>query len=82
MSLADKLTELREGSAKKFPSEVIETMGRATAELRDSGIMESALSVGAEAPEFSLSNTAGETIGSKDLLSSGPLVVTFYRGVW
>ena len=82
MNLAGKLTELREGSAKKFPSEVIETMGRATAELRESGIMESALSVGAEAPAFSLENTAGETINSKDLIVNGPLVVTFYRGVW
>ena len=82
MSLAEKLTELREGSAKKFPPEVIKTMARATGELRESGIMESVLNVGANAPVFSLENTAGTMINSKELLRNGPLVVTFYRGVW
>ena len=34
------------------------------------------------APEFTLEGEDGTTIASRDLLAQGPLVVSFYRGVW
>ena len=82
MSLAEKLTELRNAGAAKFPAEIRENFRRGTAELRDSGIMETALKVGDKMPEFNLPNTDGAMISSSDLLKNGNLVVTFYRGVW
>ncbi|KAG0646465.1 hypothetical protein D0Z07_7515 [Hyphodiscus hymeniophilus] len=33
-------------------------------------------------PTFSLPNALGKEISSKDLLSNGPLLITFYRGAW
>jgi peroxiredoxin len=64
------------------PAEVIETMQRATAELLASGLAERALKAGEAAPPFTLSDPDGKPVGSADLLARGPLVVSFYRGVW
>lgn len=64
------------------PYSVIETMHRATAELRDSGLADNALKVGDRAPEFILNDAEGNVVSSAELLKNGPLVVSFYRGVW
>ncbi len=64
------------------PPSVIETMHRATAELKASGQAERARKVGDRAPEFALPDAGAEVIRTSDLLARGPLVVSFYRGVW
>jgi len=64
------------------PPSVIETMHRATAELIASGAAERALKVGDTAPAFTLKDPDGNTVSSADLLAHGPLIVSFYRGVW
>lgn len=64
------------------PAPVIEALHRATEELIGDGAPERALRAGAIAPEFTLPNTDGNPVSSKSLLGRGPLVVTFYRGVW
>ena len=66
----------------RVPRSVVETMHRGTAELKASGQVERARSVGARAPEFALPDGGGEIVRSGDLLARGPLVVSFYRGVW
>jgi peroxiredoxin len=40
------------------------------------------LKVGDAAPTFTLTALGGASVSSQDLLRSGPLVVTFYRGLW
>jgi hypothetical protein len=62
--------------------EAIETMHRATAELKASGIEARALKVGDRAPSFSLFNQDHVEVASTDLLRKGPLVVSFFRGHW
>jgi alkyl hydroperoxide reductase subunit AhpC len=64
------------------PPSVIETMHRATAELIASGAATRALQAGDMAPAFTLKDPDGQAIASTDLLARGPLVVSFYRGVW
>ncbi|MBB6254848.1 peroxiredoxin-like family protein [Nitrospirillum iridis] len=64
------------------PYSVVETMHRATTELIASGAAQRALKAGDELPTFRLSDPDGNTVSSADLLSSGPLVISFYRGVW
>jgi len=64
------------------PHSVIETMHRATAELTATGLAERAKKVGDKAPAFLLKDPEGNTVSSKELLAKGPLIVTFYRGVW
>jgi hypothetical protein len=62
--------------------EAIETMHRATAGLKASGLADQALKVGDRAPQFSLFNQDHIQVNSRDLLHDGPLVVSFFRGHW
>jgi peroxiredoxin len=64
------------------PRSVVETMHRATAELIESGAARRAKKAGDLAPSFSLKDPDGNVITSADLLKRGPLVLSFYRGVW
>jgi len=64
------------------PCSVIETMHRATAELIASGAASRAKKVGDKAPGFSLKDPEGNIVSSAELWKKGPLIVSFYRGVW
>ena len=66
----------------RVPPSVIETMHRATAELIASGAAERALKTGDKAPTFTLKDQDGHDVSSASLLAQGPLIVSFYRGVW
>src|SRR5260370_22641719 len=60
----------------------METMTRASAELIASGAASRAKKAGDIAPSFSLKDPEGNVVSSNELLKKGPLVVSFYRGVW
>jgi peroxiredoxin len=81
MALSEKLDELRAGMAR-LPDDIRETMLAAQAELISSGIAEQALGVGDTVPDFDLPNQRGETVSLTQLLSGGPVVISFYRGGW
>lgn len=66
----------------QVPPEVIATMHRATAELIASGAAQRALKAGDRAPVFTLPDADGTLVSSAERLERGPLVVSFYRGVW
>ena len=82
MALLEKLDKLKAGFEAKAPKDALEIMHRATDDLRDSGIMQQVLKIGDKSPDFELKNADENMINSKDLLSSGPLVLSFYRGRW
>jgi peroxiredoxin len=64
------------------PHSAIETMHRATAELIASGAAQRAKKAGDVAPSFSLKDPEGNIVSSDELLKKGPLIISFYRGVW
>ena len=82
MNLKQRLEGLRKASETRIPAEAQAIMHRATEELRRSGIVNRVLKVGQKAPNFELLNQRGEQVRSEALLAKGPLVVSFYRGVW
>ena len=83
MSLQDKLDALKaKFETEMAPPEMVAVMHRVTDELIASGQANRALKVGDRAPTFALPDTEGKQVSSRDLLAKGPLVVTFYRGVW
>jgi len=87
MTLPERLAAFRAnfeagGPPYNAPAWVHEIIHRATAELVASGAAERALQAGERAPEFTLKDANGDDVSSRDLLAKGPLVVTFYRGVW
>jgi hypothetical protein len=57
-------------------------MERATRELIASGLAQRALKAGDKAPDFTLPDPNGRAVSSAALLADGPLIVSFYRGVW
>ncbi len=82
MSLAEKLTEMREAAAKNFPPQVAEIMHRATDDLVKGGAVDRVIKVGSTLPSFTLTNQDGAAVESADLLARGPLMLTIYRGSW
>jgi len=82
MSLAEKLAAIRAGGKSRIPPEKLATMERATAALRDSGILNGVIKVGQPLPAFALAGSRGQTVRSADLLAAGPLVITVFRGQW
>ncbi len=66
----------------KPTKEVLDAMHRATAQLIESGQAQRAKKAGDVAPEFTLTDSDGKPVSSRELLAKGPLVVSFYRGVW
>src|ERR1700754_421792 len=83
MKLQDKLDAFKAHFETKVATpEVVEIFHRTMAELIATGQAERALKVGDLAPTFKLVNAEGELVSSGQMLEQGPLVVTFYRGVW
>jgi peroxiredoxin len=87
MTLQAKLdafkADFKGGKAPYFaPQEIHPVMERATAELIASGQAGRALKAGDRAPTFSLNDPDGRPVTSAELLEKGPLIISFYRGVW
>lgn len=82
MNLTQKLEALKKAAKTVIPPEGLALMHQATEDLRRSGIAERVIKVGQKAPAFELSNQRGEPVSSQALLTKGPLVVSFYRGLW
>ena len=82
MSLKEKLDQIRAGAAKQIPADKLAIMHAVTAEQQASGLADRAISIGATLPAFELANQNGDIVRSADLLATGPLVLTIYRGVW
>jgi peroxiredoxin len=87
MALQDRLDALKaDFEAGRFPlkptQQVLDTMHRGTDELIASAQAQRARKAGDAMPEFTLLDPDGKSVSSRDLLARGPLVISFYRGVW
>ena len=87
MALQDRLdtfkADFEAGKLAFKPApEALDIMHRATAELVASGQALNAKKAGDKAPGFALKDPDGNIISLTSLLENGPLVVSFYRGVW
>jgi peroxiredoxin len=82
MSIEQRLSALRALHETSSPHEMKSAMSAEMSALISSGQAEGALKVGAKAPQFVLPDADGNVVSAADLLKKGPLVVSFYRGVW
>ncbi|MCR9249402.1 MAG: AhpC/TSA family protein [bacterium] len=82
MELQQSLDKLKERIEGSMPANYVDIMHDSTRKLEASGIGDRILKVGDQAPSFELKNQNGELVSSQTLLENGPLVITFYRGVW
>ena len=81
-TLGEQLQTIRDGAKKRIPEDKAALMHRATADLRASGILDTAIKAGSPLPAFSLTNARGDTVQSADLLAKGAVVITVFRGSW
>ncbi len=82
--LGAQLTEKRaasRGDAGPLTAADRQTMQAAMAEVAER-LPNPGLPPGTEAPDFRLPNALGEPVRLSDVLSQGPVVLTFYRGAW
>jgi peroxiredoxin len=88
MALQDRLDAFKaDFESGGFPSlkptqEMLDIMHRSTDALIAGAQAQRARRAGDVAPEFRLNDSDGKPVSSRELLAKGPLVVSFYRGVW
>jgi hypothetical protein len=82
MKLQDKMAAYKRNFVKKAPPEALAVMQGAKDALRNSGILERAVKVGDQAPDFALIHTDGRRLTLADMLDRDWLVLGFYRGRW
>ncbi len=82
MSLQAKLDAFKIEFEAQTPKAANEAFRRSIQELIDNGSASRALQAGQMSPEFRLTDAEGNVVSSRALLARGPLVVSFYRGIW
>jgi hypothetical protein len=78
MTLMGQLKEF--DASRNRPPEVMTIIRRGIDDVRESGA--AGLRIGERAPDFALPNQRGETVRLSERLVRGPVVLSFYRGVW
>jgi len=81
-SLRDEFAERKELIAKYVPPETQAVHSKVIRDLKQSGIEQRILALGAKAPVFELEDQNGKQISSSDLVAKGRLVICFFRGRW
>ena len=82
MPLQTELDAFKAQFKTMVPEETFAALARSTQELIDSAQAERAVKAGDSFPDFNLANPDGAAVRLRDLLATGPLVISFYRGVW
>jgi len=81
-TLREELDERRLNMRRFVPKPTQAINDRAVEDLRAARLVDRALKVGDRAPEFVLPDVNGHPLSSAELLTRGPLVVSFLRGRW
>ncbi len=82
MELSNQLDALATRTQAESSIGYTSAVGATDETIRNSRLMETALREGQKFPSFSLPSASGAVVRSADLLSHGPLIVSFYRGGW
>ena len=82
MGLQEKLDAIRAKSKEQIPPEAQAVMQRATEALSRPDVQKRVVRPGDPAPGFALPNVRGLPVSLGSLLAKGPVVLSFYRGVW
>jgi hypothetical protein len=78
MSLKEQVAQF--DASRNRPPEIVAILKRGNDTVKASGA--AGLLIGERAPDFVLPNQRGEMVRLSDRLSGGPVVLSFYRGVW
>ena len=82
MTLLQEIKNLQKEMIPKSPENVRDMILKTSAELIERNLEARALKKGEILPSFELTDALGEKRSSDQLLKSGPMVISFYRGGW
>jgi peroxiredoxin len=82
MSLNERLAALTAQFKSAMSADESAVVEQAAELLRRSGIADRAVKVGQAAPDFTLKDEDGTSVSLAQTRERGPVIVTFYRGVW
>lgn len=82
MDLTAQLNDLKQQLGREIPREILEEIGQFVQGLAQSGVEKTSCQAGDRIPSFSLPNISGKIVSSAEILSNGPMVLSFYRGAW
>jgi peroxiredoxin len=77
-----EIEALEKDLAEKVPAEQLKSYAEGIELVKSSGVTGKALKVGDKDPDFELPNATGKPVKLSTRLKDGPVVVTWYRGVW
>lgn len=81
-SLAAQLQQTKEKFLATAPAETVKHFVHFIHGLENSPIRENALAIGQKAPDFTLPDALGLNTTLSELLQTGPVILTWYRGGW
>ncbi|MGB5302065.1 MAG: hypothetical protein WBO43_12390 [Gemmatimonadota bacterium] len=81
MSLGRRLKAIADGLSAAAP-EASAALHGYIEDLRATGIKDRVLKVGESAPDFELGTADGRVLSLESLVTSRPVILTFYRGRW
>jgi peroxiredoxin len=82
LPLSDQLGVVRLRQKKQLPKAAQATIDKSFTDLKKQNVGGTAPKKGDVLPDFTLPKTGGGSVQLSELLKSGPVVVTFYRGSW
>ena len=82
MTLLQEIKNLQKEMIPKSPENARDMILKTSAELIERNLEARALKKGEILPSFELTDVLGEKRSSDQLLKSGPMVISFYRGGW
>jgi len=82
MSLEQELAAFKAEFSRTAPAGRAALYEAKIEELRSDFALERVIKLGDTAPDFALPDAAGKSVVLTDVLRSGPIVLTFYRGGW
>jgi peroxiredoxin len=80
--LREQFKERKGLIAKYVPAEAQAVHARVIADLKQDGMTDRVLQIGAQAPQFELHDQNDQPVSSANLLSNSRLVICFFRGRW
>ena len=81
-TLKEKLDQYKKTFLTKVNDEILAIVGASGSALAETIPGRKTPKAGDKLPSFSLVGSAGASVTSDKLLAGGPLVVTFFRGMW
>ena len=82
MGLTEQINDLKQQLGREIPGEILEEIGQFLQGLAQSGIEKTSCQAGDTMPSFALPEVKGQLVSSEAILEKGPMVLSFYRGVW